>query len=113
MHDLCLTQDPAACAAIRSSQPDIEVRAAPAAENLRKARRDSSVLRELVMRGLPGKGLAPATQPARRLLMIQGKLTGIQQGPEDVAVGFRGLAVVGLKVLLQTPALGSGGTPGQ
>src|SRR5437870_2488202 len=83
MHDLCLTPDPAACAAIRSSQPDIEVRAAPAAENFRKSRRDRCVVRELVMNGLPGKGPSPATQPARRLLMIQGELTGIQQGPED------------------------------
>src|SRR5438128_11001685 len=81
MHDLCLTPDPAECAAIRSSQPDIEVRAAPVAENLRKARRDSSVLRELVMRGHPGKGLSPATQPARRLSMIEAKVTGIQQSP--------------------------------
>src|SRR5262249_50531905 len=113
MHDLCLTPDPAACAAIRSSQPEDEVSAAPAAENFKNARRDSSALRELVMRGLPGKGRPPARPPARRLLMIQGKLTGIQQGPEDVAVGFRRIAVVGLEVLLQAPDLGSGGTPGQ
>src|SRR5438552_4977723 len=74
IHDLCLTPAPAACAAIRSSQPDIDVRAAPAAVNLRKSRRDSSAMRELVMRGLQ--------------LMIQAKLTRIQQGPEDVAVAL-------------------------
>src|SRR5438128_7931771 len=80
MHALCLTPDPAACAAIRSSQPDIEVRAAPAAENLRKARRDSSVLRELVMRDSRKRPVA-CHAGGPRLLMIQGKLTGIQQGP--------------------------------
>src|SRR5438270_12141094 len=54
IHDLCLTPAPAACAAITSSQPDIDVRAAPAAVNLRKSRRDSSAMRELVMRELQG-----------------------------------------------------------
>src|SRR5690348_15595118 len=55
MHVLCLTPDSAGSAAIRSSQPDIEVRAAPAADNRRKSRRDSSVIRELVIRGLLGQ----------------------------------------------------------
>src|SRR5205823_3171203 len=52
MHDLCLTLASAACAASPSNQPDTEVRAAPAAVNRRKSRRDSAAVRELVMRGL-------------------------------------------------------------
>src|SRR5262249_6994590 len=114
MHDLCLTPNPAACAAIRSNQPDIEVRAAPAAENLRKSRRDSSTIRELVIRGLPGNARRlHAAQPASRWLMIQSKLTGIQQGPEDIVVSLRRIALVGLKVFLQTLVFGSRGTAGQ
>src|SRR6266542_3886948 len=52
MHDLCLAPDPAACAAITSSQPDTDARAAPAADNLSKPRRDRSWVRVFVMRGL-------------------------------------------------------------
>src|SRR3954447_14605771 len=64
MHDLCLTPDPAASAAMRCSQPDMDVRAAPAAENRRKSRRDSSAVRDRDMSGPP---------PG---LMTHGKLTG-------------------------------------
>src|SRR5262249_61447287 len=66
MHDLCLAPDPAACAAIRSSQPDAEVRAAPAAENLRNARRDNSALRELLIRELPERAGRPRCGRPRR-----------------------------------------------
>src|SRR5437016_4237997 len=52
MHDLCLTPSLATSAANTSSQPDIDVRAAPAAVNLSKSRRESSAIRELVMKGL-------------------------------------------------------------
>src|SRR2546421_726066 len=81
----------------------------------RKSRRDRCVVRELVMNELPGScGRAMLSRPtaagspsltawaakachprlvpfplAVSYLMIQGKLTGIQQGPENVAVGFR------------------------
>src|SRR4051794_41768264 len=70
MHDLCLTRAPAAWAAIRSSQPDTDVRAAPAAANCRKPRRDSSALRELVIRGPPqdyGGGRARSAAAPRSL----------------------------------------------
>src|SRR5690242_6043114 len=63
MHDLSLTPDPAAWAASTSNPPDIDLRAAPAAERLRKARRDSSAYRELVTRGLPEEG-PPAARRA-------------------------------------------------
>src|SRR5262249_20244569 len=66
MHDLCLTPVPAACAAIKSNQPDTEVRAAPAAENRRKSRRDRAAFRELVIAGLPGKGRPRVVPPAGR-----------------------------------------------
>src|SRR4051812_45323122 len=66
MHDLCLA--PAACAAIVPNQPDAEARVAPAAVNLRKSRRESSALRELVMRGLRGMTRWPIVAGA---LMVQ------------------------------------------
>src|SRR3954453_13537742 len=72
MHDLCQAPDPAACAAIRSSQPDAEDRAPAAAENLRNARRDTSALRELLIREPTGKGRSVAPRASRLSLMIQG-----------------------------------------
>src|SRR5262245_5121494 len=102
MHDLCLTPEPAAWAAIRSNQPDIEVRAAPAAANLSQSRRDRSAPGELLIRRLPPE-----------VLMIQGKLTAIEQGPEDIAVSLRSSALVVLEVFLQASGLDRCGTSGQ
>src|SRR5437763_16165892 len=56
MHDLCFTPDPAAPAATWPSHPDADVRAAPAAVNRRKSRRERSVVRVPVMRRLLGRG---------------------------------------------------------
>src|SRR6516165_3284590 len=52
MHALCLRADSAARAASRSNQPEAEARAAPAAENRRRSRRERVAVRALVMRRL-------------------------------------------------------------
>src|SRR4051812_27586788 len=91
MHDFCLPDAPPARAARTSSQPDNDANDAPAAENLRKSRRDQSARERERAIGPSSGGKLKGIASTQLSSVVQGKFARVQQDPEDVDVG---LAVV-------------------
>src|SRR6478609_3491761 len=98
MHDLCLTPVCAACPARALIQPENEGTSTPAEVNLMKSRRDKPLqaFQKAMVRFLsssdrrqtfPFTG-SRCTDRAVYALVIEGKLAGVQDRPEDIAVSL-------------------------